>query len=55
MRLELIGAPRTCASRGPPARSRRRHAVRGVHSVTLTEEGYERTADMLTQTLGFRP
>ena len=30
------------------------HAVRGLHSVTMTEEGYEHTADLLTETLGFR-
>ena len=30
-----------------------RHAIRGVHSVTLAEEGYERTAALLTETLGF--
>ena len=30
------------------------HALRGFHSVTLTEEGFERTAELLTGTLGFR-
>ncbi|HYZ37091.1 MAG TPA: ring-cleaving dioxygenase [Pseudonocardiaceae bacterium] len=30
------------------------HAIRGLHSVTLTESGYERTAELLTGTLGFR-
>ncbi|MUL44260.1 ring-cleaving dioxygenase [Streptomonospora sp. PA3] len=30
------------------------HAVRGLHSVTLTEAGYEHTAGLLTDTLGFR-
>ena len=29
------------------------HAVRGFHSVTLSEEGYERTASVLTNELGF--
>jgi glyoxalase family protein len=29
------------------------HAVRGFHSVTLSEEGYERTATVLTNELGF--
>lgn len=29
------------------------HAIRGLHSVTLTEAGYERTADLLVGTLGF--
>ncbi len=30
------------------------HAVRGIHTVTLSEDGYERTARLLTETLGFR-
>jgi glyoxalase family protein len=30
-------------------------AIRGLHSVTLSEAGYERTAALLTGTLGFRP
>jgi glyoxalase family protein len=32
-----------------------RFAVRGFHSVTLTEQGYEATAALLTGVLGFRP
>ena len=28
-------------------------AIRGFHSVTLWEEGYERTAELLTETMGF--
>lgn len=30
-------------------------AIRGFHSVTLSEEGYERTASVLTDELGFIP
>ena len=30
------------------------HAIRGFHHVTLSEDGYERTASLLTETLGFR-
>ncbi len=30
------------------------HAIRGLHSVTVWEEGYEHTAQHLTETLGFR-
>ncbi len=30
------------------------HAIRGFHGVTLSVEGYERTAGLLTETLGFR-
>jgi glyoxalase family protein len=31
------------------------HAIRGFYSVTLSEEGYERTASVLTDELGFVP
>ena len=31
------------------------HAIRGFYSVTLSEEGYERTASVLTNELGFIP
>ncbi len=30
-------------------------AIRGIHTVTLSQDGYERTAKLLTETLGFRP
>lgn len=30
------------------------YAIRGFHHVTLSENGYERTASLLTETLGFR-
>jgi catechol 2,3-dioxygenase-like lactoylglutathione lyase family enzyme len=30
------------------------HAIRGFHGVTITVEGYERTASLLTHVLGFR-
>src|SRR4030095_1650246 len=30
------------------------HAIHGFHSATLTEEGYEQTASLLTEHLGFR-
>ena len=31
------------------------HAIRGFYSLTLSEEGYERTASVLTEQLGFHP
>ena len=46
LRLELV-------AHGASAQGR--HAIRGFHSVTLSEDGYERTAQLLTATLGFRP
>jgi glyoxalase family protein len=52
--IELVGHPGTDPrppwEQGPiPAA----HAIRGFHSVTLTESGYERTVELLTGTLGF--
>ena len=32
----------------------KKHAIRGFHSATLSEEGYERTASLLTDTMGFK-
>jgi catechol 2,3-dioxygenase-like lactoylglutathione lyase family enzyme len=53
--LELVAHPqaphRPAWKEGPvPAE----HTIRGIHTVTLLEEGYERTARLLTETLGFR-
>jgi len=53
--LEIVAHPKAKESGGwtegpiPPE-----YAIRGFHSVTLTEEGYESTAGMLTKDLGFR-
>jgi glyoxalase family protein len=54
--LELVAHPlahnRPAWKEGPvPAE----HAIRGIHTVTLLEDGYERTARLLTETLGFHP
>ena len=53
--LELVAHPqadhRPAWQEGPvPAP----HGIRGIHTVTLSEDGYERTARLLTDTLGFR-
>ncbi len=53
--LELVAHPqaqlRPAWKEGPvPAE----HAMQGLHTVTLSEDGYERTARLLTETLGFR-
>lgn len=52
--LELVAHPQpgldSAWEDGP---IRPEHAIRGLHSVTLTEAGYERTAELLTGTLGF--
>jgi len=55
LQLELIATPHANPnrvwSRGPvPSDS----AIRGFHRVTLSESGYERTASLLTDTLGFK-
>lgn len=53
--VDLVAHPgaelRAAWDRGPiPAE----HAIRGLHSVTLTESRYDNTADILTRRLGFR-
>jgi glyoxalase family protein len=55
LQLELVSTsnanPDRIWERGPvPAE----HAVRGFHHVTLSENGYERTASLLTDMLGFK-
>lgn len=55
LQLELVSTPHADPDRAwehgpvPPE-----FAIRGFHHVTLTEEGYERTAVLLTETMGFR-
>ncbi len=54
MAIELVAHPRAQErpgwTGGPiPAE----HAIRGIHSVTVLEKGYEETATHLTETLGF--
>jgi glyoxalase family protein len=55
LRLELVAHPgaekRGGWAEGPVPYE---HAIRGFHAVTLSEEGYERTASLLTDGLGFR-
>ena len=54
MKLELIGiaegAWQTMRSGPVPPE----HAIRGFHGVTISEEGYENTAKLLTEVMGFR-
>ena len=55
LQLELTSSPNANPDRiwerGPVPTE---HAVRGFHHVTLSERGYERTATLLTETLGFQ-
>ena len=56
LQLELVSTADANAdhawSRGPVPSD---FAIRGFHHVTLAEEGYERTATLLTETMGFTP
>lgn len=55
MNLELVASAGIATDRaygGGPVPLR--HAIRGFHSATLTEEGYEKTASLLSETMGFR-
>jgi glyoxalase family protein len=55
LQLELVSSanaePDRVWDRGPVPSE---HAVRGFHRVTLSENGYERTASLLTDALGFK-
>jgi glyoxalase family protein len=55
MRLELVAAP-TAATRGAPRLTAvpPDYAIRGLHGVTIAEEGHEVTARLLTDVMGFR-
>jgi glyoxalase family protein len=53
MRLEIIGVMEISEqpwSAGPVPAA---HAIRGFHGVTISEEGYENTAKLLTSAMGF--
>ena len=54
MRLEIVGVdePRGQAWTAGPVPSE--HAIRGFYGVTISEEGYENTAKLLTDVMGFR-
>jgi glyoxalase family protein len=54
LRLEIVA---TADPGGHPPASGpvpAQHAIRGFHAVTLSEEGYENTARLLTEVMGFR-
>jgi catechol 2,3-dioxygenase-like lactoylglutathione lyase family enzyme len=54
LQLELIATKDAPADRmWKTAELPAEHAIRGFHSVTLSEEGYEFTAKLLTETMGF--
>ena len=55
LQLELVGSrdahPEFAWEKGPVPME---FAIQGFHHITLAEEGYERTAGLLTETMGFR-
>src|SRR3954467_12890336 len=54
MKLEIVGGGQVPAgdTHGPVPKE---HAIVGFHSATISEEGYESTARLLTDVMGFRP
>ena len=56
LQLELVAddeAPAVAGWDGGPVPAK--HSIRGFHHATIWERNYERTARLLTETLGFRP
>ena len=56
--LELVAHQRVeqCAARldlGPEAQVPAEHAIRGVYSITLWQDGHQETAELLTESMGF--
>jgi glyoxalase family protein len=65
MQLELVGAIEIVEPPPPPPHASKgqpwpggpvplEHAIRGFHSVSVSEEGYEDTAKLLTEVMGFK-
>ena len=52
MQLELVAGASSSNTFGAGAVPRE-HALQGFHGVTITEEGYENTAKLLTEVMGF--
>lgn len=52
--LEIVAAPGPAANHWNKSPVPPEHSIRGFHSATLSEEGYERTAKLLTTTMGFK-
>lgn len=58
MSLEIIASTESVGPKGQPWAAGGvpvQHAIRGFHSVTISEEGYEKTAALLGQVMGFVP
>jgi len=53
MSLELVALPEPCGQPWRAGAVPAEHAIRGFHGVTISEEGYETTAQVLTELMGF--
>ena len=53
--LEIVATPRPAGKPWAGGAVPVEHAIRGFHSVTISEEGYESTARVLTDLMGFKP
>jgi len=53
--LEIVAAPQPGGEAWRAGPIAAEHAIRGFHSVTISEEGYESTAKVLTELMGFKP
>lgn len=54
MRLELIGVQHPLGNPWAAGPVPIDHVIRGFHGVTLSEKGYEKTARLLTEVMGFK-
>jgi len=54
LRLEIVGSAEPKGQPWAAGPIPAEHAIRGFHSVTISEEGYENTAKLLTEVMGFK-
>lgn len=54
LKLELVGSSKMNVSQSPGGPVPHEHRLASFHSVTLSEEGYEKTAHLLTEVMGYR-
>lgn len=55
MEIEILESPHASLATWEPAGVVSERAITGFHSVAIAVDGYERTAKLLTETLGFAP
>ena len=53
--LEIVATPEPGGQAWAAGPVPAEHAIRGFHGVTVSEEGYESTAKLLTELMGFQP